>query len=59
MKEGYGMIKEIRNKKDLYKHFLKDVFQFTYHIGDLDDFWWADDRQKPYTRRPDPTVFKE
>jgi ribosomal protein S18 acetylase RimI-like enzyme len=42
IKEGYGMIKETKNKKDLYKHFSKDVYLFAYHIGDLDDFFFPD-----------------
>ncbi|MFX0084905.1 MAG: GNAT family N-acetyltransferase [Candidatus Hodarchaeota archaeon] len=36
------MIKETKDKKNLYKHFSKDVFQFAYHIGDLDDFFFPD-----------------
>ncbi len=34
------MIKETKDKKALYKRFSKDVFQFAYHIGDLDDFFF-------------------
>lgn len=36
------MIKEIKDKDILYDLFVKDVFLFAYHIGDLDDFYFSD-----------------
>ncbi|MFW9827249.1 MAG: GNAT family N-acetyltransferase [Candidatus Thorarchaeota archaeon] len=36
------MIKKIKDKENLYNLFMKDVFLFAYHIGDLDDFYFSD-----------------
>ncbi len=36
------MIKQIKDKDSLYTRFVKDVFLFAYHIGDLDDFYFSD-----------------
>ena len=36
------MIKQIKDKDSLYNRFVKDVFLFAYHIGDLDDFYFSD-----------------
>ncbi len=36
------MIKKIEDKETLNNLFMKDVFLFAYHIGDLDDFYFSD-----------------
>lgn len=36
------MIKQIKDKETLFNRFVKDIFLFAYHIGDLDDFYFSD-----------------
>ena len=36
------MIKRIKDKDSLYNRFVKNIFLFAYHIGDLDDFYFSD-----------------
>ena len=38
----YLMIKQIKDKELIFNHLKNDVFQFAYHIGDLDDFFFPD-----------------
>lgn len=36
------MIKKVKDKELIFNHLKNDVFQFAYHIGDLNDFFFPD-----------------
>ena len=40
--DNQKLIKKIKEKDTLNNLFMKDVFLFAYHIGDLDEFYFSD-----------------